>query len=711
MVNKFKVGVQKTAISISAWLGTNWSIAAIFSIVIFALLSGVLVFHSTTFFTNLDNVDQFYTWYQKLATSLHHGYLPIWNANVFGGQSFAGELQPGVFYPFNILWVLLFGSVHGISQLALDYLMAIHFLIGAFGCYLLLKQLGAKKWAAFLSGLVFAFSGMVAFRSISQTVIFFGLALLPYPLYFFAKFHDDTEKRVRWLIASGAFLGLIILSGHVAPFFYAFLALGIFEPALLWKNFTSVRSLGQSLLKSIKAFVVILVTVGVIAAPQIVISAPYLPNAYRIQASGYTGPGEKIDYGDFAKSFSVDIHEFANLIDPVSYPIRDGNNVFIGLVPLTIIVLAVFLAGRHLKRTTLWTKHASFVTFLLIFGIVAMVGYATWFAVVLYELPFVYQIREMGRYSILFHLALMAILAISLEVMGGLKLSKRQKQNLTLIGIFLLINAVYLLLLRQHIFSLHHALQVGLSALILLAVALLEVTRARRLIIGILVVTTLAVNTLWFLPNIKTDTKLTTSYSLLARLIAVLEQSNGRYRVEIQDDALPVNIGNVYKVQTIGGYAATIYAPYYEFLHKSGLDEAFIRDLLGVQLVVTKQKPAANEYIAYSNSELYVVRRASALPKFFMSDVPGSTDRATYHPLSVLTQVYTDRTQKYVVTVDTATTAIISEIAYTGWHAKIDGRPAILKTYVVAGSPLLKSLDIPAGTHVIELSYKPFEFF
>src|SRR3989344_8721363 len=74
------------------------------------LLSGVLIFHKTSFFTNLDNVDQFYTWYQKLSVSVHEGYLPVWNSSVFSGQSFAGELQPGVFYPLNLLWVWLFGG-------------------------------------------------------------------------------------------------------------------------------------------------------------------------------------------------------------------------------------------------------------------------------------------------------------------------------------------------------------------------------------------------------------------------------------------------------------------------------------------------------------------------------------------------------------------------------------------------------------------------
>ena len=701
--------------SLPAWMGSNWTVAGLFTVITFILLSSVLVFHRTTFFVNLDNVDQFYTWYQKLATSLHHGYLPVWNSNVFSGQSFAGELQPGVFYPINLLWVAIFGSINGISYHALDYLVALHFAIAAFGCYLLVHQLGAKKWASFLTGVIFAFSGMVAFRSISQTVIFFGLALLPYPLYFLAKFHSTDSKKARWLVASGGVLGLIILSGHIDPFFYALLALVIFELVHLWKNFAGTVSLGKLITKSVKNFIIITLSAVAIGAPQLWVSSSYLPHAYRIQAAGYIGPGEKLSYGAFSKAFNVDIHEFSNLLDPVTYQVRDGNNLFIGLAPLGIIVLVLALAGSKLKKTKLLGEHSHFVISLLTLSILAMIGYATWFAVVLYELPFVYQIRELGRYSILFHLSLMVVLAASLQAVVKLKLTKQQKWKLLLAGSFLLINSVYILLLRHRILSLHYALQLGLVALVLLTVAAVESSNMRKLLIGLIILVTAGVNTLWFLQPIKSGTKTPASYSLPSKLVAVLEQTNGKYRVEIMGNAVPVNIGNVYNVQTIGGYAATVYAPYFEFTQKinNNIDQSFVRDLLGVQLVVEKQVPAKNEEVVYSDpaSGIYVVKRPSALPKFFTSEQAGSLDRASYQPLNVVTQKYDDHYEKYSVMVNKDTTAVVSEIAYKGWEAKVDGRPAQLKTYWLGGIPLLKSLDISAGTHTVELSYKPFKIF
>jgi len=676
------------------------------------LLSGVLIFHKTTFFTNLDNVDQFYTWYQKLATSLHDGYLPIWNSNVFSGQSFAGELQPGVFYPLNILWVAVFGSAQGISQYALDWLVALHFVIAAFGCYLLLKQLGARKWAAFLAGLTFAFSGVLALRSVSQTVIFFGLALLPYPLYFLAKYHCEIKKRRRWLVASGLALGLIILSGHIQPFYHAFLALVIFEAVFIYKKYTDLSRLRTQLWSAVKCLAVIIACALAIAAPQVWLSAQYLPQTYRVQADGYAGPGEKIDYGDFSKAFNVDVHEYANLIDPVAYQIRDGNNLFIGLVPLFLIILAVFWGRGQLRRVKIWVQQAFFAKSLLVFSVVVMLGYVTWLAVVLYELPFVYQIRQLGRYSILFHLSLMIILAAALVAAASLKLTRRQKLVFGAAGAFLLINSLYLLLLRRHIFSLHFGLQNVLLGLGLCSVALLQSADKRRVAFTGLIILSAAVNTLWFLPNIKSDTKTPAVYRLPTALVNTLQQTNGQYRVELKDGTLPVNIGNVYNVQTTGGYGATIYAPYFEFTHQDRYDLNFTRDLLGVQLEVTRQTAPGDE-VVYSDPSagLYVIKRASALPKMFVSTTPGSTKRADYQPLSVQTLAYRDNYQKYSLATDKGTNVIMSEIAYPGWTLKIDGHLAPIKTYKVGDTPLFKSFDVPAGAHTVELQYKAFKLF
>lgn len=692
---------------IMGWLSSNWGVALLLAVVTVAVLAPVLIFQTTTIFVNQDNVDQFYAWYQKIASSWHHGYLPLWNANVYSGWEFAAELQPGVLYPINWLWVALFGSVNGISEYALNWLVALHFWLAAFGAYLLLKQMTVAKWAAFLAGLTYAFSGVVASRSVAQTVIFFGLALIPFILCFFVKYHDS--QRIRWLLACGALLGLLFVVGHIQPFFHALLVLVIFEVVYLFKKRTNWPKFRPMLIRSVRDFMIVGVSAILIMLPQLVVSGYYLTHAYRVQASGLIGPDEKIGYGEFAKPYNIDMHEFINLVDPVTYQMRDGNNMFIGLAPLAVILVVAFIGRKQLRQTELWHKYSAFVTSTLVFSAVAMLGYVTWFAVVLYELPLVYQIRQLGRYSILFGLALIIALAASLVVLAAIKLTKKQKVLLSAAGLFLLINGIYIFALRDFIFSVHFAFDLAVTGFALLAVAL--AVRWRKALIALAMLATLFVNTLWFLPSLHGESITPAKYSLPTSLVQTLEATSGKYRVD-GGNLLPIGLGNVYNVQMTGGYSATIYEPYYELTNTMGLDLNFVRDILGVQLLAVS--PAQNgDDVVYTDpaGKFSIVKRPSALPKIFTSTQAGSVNRADYAGVSVTTEEYTDLYQRYKVDLNTRQQLIFSELYYPGWVAVVDGHEMELTPYKIASKDMFKSLDMPAGEHVIELRYKPYGLF
>ena len=50
---------------------------------------------------------------------------------------------------------------------------------------------------------------------------------------------------------------------------------------------------------------------------------------------------------------------------------------------------------------------------------------------------------------------------------------------------------------------------------------------------------------------------------------------------------------------------------------------------------------------------------------------------------------------------------VLSEIDYPGWRAYIDGK----ETNVVKTDNLLRSSDLPAGTHFVEFVYRPFPLY
>lgn len=694
------------------WYKSDLAVILFLAVFTIIVLAPVLIDQTRAFFMGQDNVHQFYTWYQKLSVGWHNGYLPIWNSNVYGGGPFAAEMQPGVLYPLNLLWVALFGSARGISENALNWLVALHYWIAAIGAYLLAKELKVKKWVAYAAGITFAFSGMIAGRSGGQTAIFFALAYITYPVLFLIKFHKSNKKlRYGWLILAGFFLSLTLLAGHGGPFFYALIVVAIFEAAYVFKNI-NVKNWWRQILAATRNLALILMTAFVVALPQIIISAPYLSNSYRLQTTGFTAPSQKLKYLDYSSVFIVSLSDFANMIDPMSYGIIDGNSLFIGLVPLVSIAIVFMLYRKKLSRTETWQQYSLFIKTLIVTSFLAMIGYATWFAVVLYKTPFVHQIREPARYSVIFNLGLVLVFAATLELLVNERLNRKQRIKLLLIGVFLLINFVYLYMLRERIFNTNLALGTGLVSMTFIVLALIEKKLFRQIIILGIIMITAVCNGLMFLPNPKYRQKplVPSIYEIPSELARILTETNGKYRVTSREGALPVNIGNVYDFQTTGGYSATIYAPYFEFTRKSKIDKATIDDLLGIQFVVLRNPPAGAQ-IVYADKEnkVYVIKRDSALSKIFAVKQAGSTNRADYYSLDVATLKYNDMHQEYSLSLDKPTQVILSEVYYPGWVAKVDGKPVEITEYSVGNYKIFKSLQLPAGTHSINLDYKPFK--
>ena len=49
---------------------------------------------------------------------------------------------------------------------------------------------------------------------------------------------------------------------------------------------------------------------------------------------------------------------------------------------------------------------------------------------------------------------------------------------------------------------------------------------------------------------------------------------------------------------------------------------------------------------------------------------------------------------------------ILSELAYPGWRARLDGKPVALQAAVI-----LRALDLPSGLHTIVFEYRPVALY
>lgn len=133
------------------------------------------------------------------------GRLPLWNPYVFAGNPFLANFQSAVFYPLNLLYLLL-------PQLfAWSILIIVQPFLATIFCYLFLSCFPIKKLARFFGAFAFGFSGFIVTWSqeamaVGQTVIW-----LPLILY-------GIEKRRFWVATLA--LTCSILAGYLQTTVY-----------------------------------------------------------------------------------------------------------------------------------------------------------------------------------------------------------------------------------------------------------------------------------------------------------------------------------------------------------------------------------------------------------------------------------------------------------------------------------------------------------
>ena len=109
------------------------------------------------------------------------GEFPFWNRYQSGGQPLAANPAYEVFYPLQ--WLIFLPSFHFGLQLHI----LIHFLIAGIGAYRLARSLGCGTLAATFAGISFAFCGPVLSLS-TKLPILFSCAWMPWSLDFGRRF-------------------------------------------------------------------------------------------------------------------------------------------------------------------------------------------------------------------------------------------------------------------------------------------------------------------------------------------------------------------------------------------------------------------------------------------------------------------------------------------------------------------------------------------
>ena len=99
----------------------------------------VIFHHEFTLLVGGDMASSYYPWFDVASFWLKKGVLLLWDPYVYAGKFNMGELQPGLYYPLNWLFMLLPARLDGMQALIiLDYFLAALF------TYLFARWLGIR---------------------------------------------------------------------------------------------------------------------------------------------------------------------------------------------------------------------------------------------------------------------------------------------------------------------------------------------------------------------------------------------------------------------------------------------------------------------------------------------------------------------------------------------------------------------------------------
>ncbi|MBM3264247.1 MAG: YfhO family protein [candidate division Zixibacteria bacterium] len=144
---------------------------------------------------------------------MKQGHLPLWTPNLSFGYPFFAEAQAGVLYPLHLALLPFSPTASFTLSVVLRYI------IGGLFMFLYVRHLTQNRWAAFLSGLAFSFSGYMIAQVIHENLEN-ALIWLPLTLLFLDKSLCRNNRRA--LIGAGLCMGISFLAGY---FYISLLAL------------------------------------------------------------------------------------------------------------------------------------------------------------------------------------------------------------------------------------------------------------------------------------------------------------------------------------------------------------------------------------------------------------------------------------------------------------------------------------------------------
>ncbi len=162
-----------------------------------------------------DNLKLFYPYRKFTTEELKQGRIPLWNPYVFSGNVHAATYQSAVWYPLNILYLIL-------SQPdAWSILILLQPILVGWFTYLFLRSLGQSKAAGLFGAVGFAFSGWMIAMWEEVPVLVHSILWLPLALYASNMIWERKHQIQGFLLLTAA-LSFSVLAGFLQMSIYVF---------------------------------------------------------------------------------------------------------------------------------------------------------------------------------------------------------------------------------------------------------------------------------------------------------------------------------------------------------------------------------------------------------------------------------------------------------------------------------------------------------
>jgi hypothetical protein len=692
----------------------------------------ILLTNQFSLLTESEGVNQAYSWLRFWVNSIRHGELPLWDPFAFAGHSFIGEMQTAAFYPLHLFLALFPLNRHGMISPALYHIWwAGAHLLGACFLFLLARELGLSRFAAFTAGICFSLGGFVArlgWPDMLESSIWLPLIFL---FLLRALRGPDNRQLLREASFGGLALGMSILAGgfHVvimqalvvvsAACFYGAGGAIVDSPSRRWRKAGLAAG----------TFAIVGLLAGAI---QLIPSMEYSARAIRfLGADGGLPANDKIPYQFLSDSLSP--HGIVALLLPTAFNgnigFREVINPYMGVFPLLLAVIGIRRNWAHP-----WVRY---LTGLAVAALLYSFGPFSWLNGVLYAIvPKLWMAREAPRILYLLDFALALAAAFGIETL----FTQGKQASWALLNqiLFALVIACAACLLVPAIFGKPEISPwIGLSIVLIFCSYglfrwILHGNRrpfAKVLVVGLILFDLSAFD--WTALNIMDVRKngvdhLQRNLSLegVNRFLdAQRKPQAAPFRVQVDAVDRKPNIGDLFGIQSPDGGAVTLPADY------TGI--AGNRDLLNVRYVV-KPASAQDPGPVYRDSAWKVYENPGALPRAWLVHElvvsapagPPAYDASStallngginetiepaVHPEQEGVVFSSYRAQRLELTVRAQSRAmlVLSETFYPGWRATVNG--ASQRIYKVDGD--LRGVVVPRGDSTIVLEYRPLSVY